>query len=90
MRCCTFPRFIVSVVLTDEDRLGTFYNAIPGPVNKQKVKDWAWKAYPQAYEDLLKLGTYTVVRVDDNGEEQDYLPKETFFEIGAIGRDVEV
>jgi hypothetical protein len=77
-------------VLTDEDRLGTFYNAIPGPTNKQKVKDWAWKAYPQAYEDLLKHGTYTVVRVDDNGEEQDYLPKETFFEIGAIGRDVEV
>lgn len=74
---------------TDYDRLGTFYNAIPGPANKQKVKEWAWKAYPEAYEDLLKLSTFTLVRLDDNGEEQDYLPKEAFFEIGAIGRDVE-
>ena len=71
-------------------RLGTFYNAIPGPANKTKVKEWAWKAYPDAYEDLLKLGTYTFVRYDENGEEENsHLPKEAFFEIGSIGRDVE-
>ena len=40
----------------DTGMLGTFYNAIPGAVNKDRVEDWALRAYPSLWNDLLKLG----------------------------------
>lgn len=69
--------------------LGTFYNATRGSDNRSRVKEWAWKGYPAAYEALLKLGTVTVVKVNRDGEEDQSGPKDTYFDIGAIGRDVE-
>ena len=81
--------FIVSSSILIICRLGTFYNATPGPGKKSKVKEWAWKAYPVAYENLLKCGQYTIVRVNQDGEEEAFAPKNTLFDIGAIGRDVE-
>lgn len=68
-------------------RLGTFYNATPGSLRKQKVKEWAWEAYPEIYEDLLKLGQYEVVKGDPEDEDS-FVERETFFDIGPIGRDV--
>lgn len=71
-------------------RLGTFYNAVPGPEKRTKVKEWAWNAYPAAYEELLKLGQYRTVRFKENGEEEEeYGPEDALFDIGPIGRDVE-
>ena len=70
-------------------RIGTFYNAVKSDTNKQKVKEWAWAAYPEAYDDLLKLGQYEVTRSSSEDEHESVRSKETFFDIGAIGRDVE-
>ncbi len=69
--------------------LGTFYNATRGIEERSRVKEWAWKAYPAAYEDLLKFGTITIVKLDEDGEEERFTPKESYFDIGFIGRDVE-
>lgn len=69
--------------------LGTFYNATSGTMNRLRVKEWAWKAYPAAYEDLLKFGIVTIVQLDEDGEEKEFGHKETYFDIGSIGRDVE-
>ncbi|KAL6714707.1 hypothetical protein ACLMJK_008132 [Lecanora helva] len=68
--------------------IGTFYNASPGLDNKANVKEWAWKSYPEAYEDLLKLGQYERVKLNEEGEEEEsFGPRERFFNIGPIGRD---
>ena len=40
-------------------RLGTFYNAILGDGNKQRVEEWASKTYPSAWNDLLAIGYRT-------------------------------
>lgn len=69
--------------------LGTFFNATLGTRERVRVKQWAWKAYPAAYEDLLKCGTITRVEVDEDGEEKQFGLKESYFDIGALGRDVE-
>lgn len=69
--------------------IGTLYNAIPGSEDKARVKEWAWAAYPMAYEELLKLGQYTVGKIDEEGEDDPWAPKDTFFDIRAIGRDVD-
>ena len=69
--------------------LGTFYNASPGSDVKSKVKEWVWAAYPSAYEDLLKLGQYTVVRYNEDGEEEQWGPKDGYFDIRAVGRDLD-
>ena len=54
------------------------------------MKQWAWEAYPAAYEDLLKRDLYTVVRTDREGEEEeDYESQGALFDIGPLGRDVE-
>lgn len=71
------------------NRLGTFYNATPGNEGKEKVKEWASKAYPKVYEDLLRVGQYTVSQLDEEGKEQSYLPSETLFNIDPLGRSVE-
>ena len=72
-------------------RIGTFYNAVKSDTNKQKVKEWAWVAFPEAYEELLKLGQYEVSKSsgEDEDEHEFVHSKETFFNIGAVGRDVE-
>jgi len=69
--------------------LGTFYNATRGSDDRSRVKEWASKAYPAAYEDLLKFGTVTRVKLNEDGEEEKYGHKETYLNIGSIGRDVE-
>ncbi len=69
--------------------LGTFYNTTRNSSKKSKVKEWAWEHYPQAYEDLLKLGTSRIVKYDEDGKEQEFDQPEAFFNIGPIGRDVE-
>ena len=71
------------------NRLGTFYNATPGDEGKRKVQEWALKAYPAVYEDLLRVGQYTVPQLDEDGKEQEYLPSETLFDIDSLGRAVE-
>ena len=70
-------------------RIGTFFNAVKGNSNKQKVKEWAWASYPEAYEELLKLGQYEVTKSSGQDEHEFVHSRETFFDIGAIGRDVE-
>lgn len=40
------------------DRLGTFYNAIPGTSRKQEVEDWAAQAYPLSWQELLTFDQY--------------------------------
>lgn len=72
-------------------RIGSFYNAVKSDTNKQKVKEWAWAAFPEAYEELLKLGQYEVTNSsgEDEHEHEFVHSKETFFNIGAVGRDVE-
>lgn len=70
-------------------RIGTFYNAVKRDTNKQKVKEWAWAAYPEAYEDLLKLGQYEVTKRSGEDELEFVHSRETYFDIGPIGRDVE-
>ena len=52
-------------------RLGTFYNATPGAHNKDQVEQWASKAYPDIWADLLKLGKTTVVEGDAMGDPDD-------------------
>lgn len=69
--------------------IGTFYNAVKNDTNKQKVKEWAWAAYPEAYEELLKLGQYEVTKSSGEDEHEFVHSSETLFDIGAIGRDVE-
>lgn len=69
-------------------RIGTFYNAVKRDTNKQKVKEWAWAAYPEAYEELLKLGQYTVTKKSGE-DEYEFVHSSETFDIGAIGRDVE-
>ena len=70
-------------------RIGTFYNAVKSDTNRQKVKEWAWAAYPEAYEELLKLGQYEVTKSSSEDEHEFVRSSETFFDIGAIGRDVD-
>ena len=70
-------------------RIGTFYNAVKSDTNRQKVKEWAWAAYPEAYEELLKLGQYEVTKTSSDDEHEFVRLSETFFDIGAIGRDVD-
>ncbi len=70
-------------------RIGTFYNAVKSDTNRQKVKEWAWAAYPEAYEELLKLGQYEVTKSSSENEHEFVRSSETFFDIGAIGRDVD-
>ncbi|KAL9103302.1 MAG: hypothetical protein Q9163_001644 [Psora crenata] len=66
--------------------LGSFYNAIPGNTRKQKVKQWAWEAYPRVYEELMKCGMYEVIVGDpDDEEQQEVGDKEFFFDIRSIG-----
>ena len=70
--------------------IGTFFNAIPGLENKERVKQWAWTAYPVAYEDLLKLGQEKIVEDNEDGEREGfYLTRDPLFDIGPIGRDAE-
>ena len=76
-------------------RLGTFFNCTPGNAKKQKVKQWAWEAYPKAYEDLVKCGMYKVTKGNpDEDEDEDeweerkkYIEEEVYFNIGPLGRD---
>lgn len=68
--------------------LGTFYNAIP-EAKRQQVKEWAWEAYAKAYEELLKLGQYEITKSNGVGEDAFVYSRESFFNIGPIGRDVE-
>ena len=89
MRCCKFPGDLSWREEININRLGTFHNATPGREGKQKVKEWASKAYPAAYEDLLRFGQYTVSQLDEEGIEQSYLPSETLFDIDSLGRSVE-
>ena len=70
-------------------RIGTFYNAVKNDNNRLKVKEWAWEAYPEAYEELLKLGQYEVVRSFGEGEDEVVESRETYFDIRDIGRDVQ-
>ena len=70
-------------------RIGTFYNAVKSDSNKQKVKEWAWASYPEAYEELLKLGQHEVTKSSGEYEDEFVHSRETFFNIGPIGRDVE-
>ena len=69
--------------------IGTFYNAVRSDKNRQKVKEWAWVAYPEAYEELLKLGYREVAQSIGEGEDKIVLPSQKLFDIGDIGRDVE-
>lgn len=69
--------------------IGTFYNAVKRDANKQKVKEWAWAAYPEAYEDLLKLGQYEVTKSSGEDELEFVHSRDTYFDIGPVGRDVE-
>ena len=71
------------------NRIGTFYNAVRNDENRLKVKEWAWEAYPEAYEELLKLGQYEVVKSTVEDEDEFVHSRETFFDIRAIGRDVQ-
>lgn len=71
------------------NRIGTFYNAVSNDENRVKVKEWAWEAYPEAYEELLKLGQYEVRRSMGEGEDEIVQSRETFFDIRDIGRDVQ-
>lgn len=71
-------------------RIGTFYNAVKSDTNRQKVKEWAWAAFPEAYEELLKLGQYEVTKGSSGEDEHEFVhSRETFFNIGAVGRDVD-
>ena len=69
--------------------IGTFYNAVSSDENRVKVKEWAWEAYPEAYEEFLKLGQYEVKRSMGEGEDEIVQSRETFFDIRDIGRDVQ-
>ena len=44
------------IFLTCCDRLGTFYNALPGQNRKDLVEEWARETYPAVWTDLEKLG----------------------------------
>ena len=70
-------------------RIGTFYNSVKSDTNRQKVKEWAWAAYPEAYEELLKLGQYEVTRSSGDGGNTFVHSSKVFFDIRAVGRDVE-
>jgi hypothetical protein len=39
-----------------KNRLGTFYNALPGQNRKDLVEEWAKELYPDAWADLEKVG----------------------------------
>ena len=70
-------------------RIGTFYNAVKRKTNQQKVEEWAWASYPEAYEDLLKLGQYEVTKSSGEDEREFVHSRETYFNIGPVGGDVE-
>ena len=89
MRCCKTSQDLPWREGININRLGTFYNATPRSEGKQKVKEWASKTYPAVYEDLLRVGQYTVLQLDEEGMEQSYLPSETLFDIDSLGRSVE-
>lgn len=46
------------------DRLGTFYNAIPGTSKKKEVEDWAVQAYPLIWQELVTFGQATTLDGD--------------------------
>jgi hypothetical protein len=41
------------------NRLGTFYNAMPGQNRRDIIEDWAREHYPQLWEQLEKVGQRT-------------------------------
>jgi len=50
-------------------RIGTFYNAAPGALNKDQVEAWASKAYPDIWAELLKIGKSVTVPADPEDHE---------------------
>jgi hypothetical protein len=53
---CLFSSFGKFCEILTADRLGTFYNALPGQNRKDLVEEWAKDLYPDAWEELVKLG----------------------------------
>jgi hypothetical protein len=46
--------------LTFANRIGTFYNALPGQNRKDLVEEWAKDHYPDVWSELEKLGQRTM------------------------------
>jgi len=42
------------------NRLGTFYNALPGQNRKDLVEEWARELYPDVWAELEKAGQKTM------------------------------
>ena len=73
-----------------QHRLGSFFNATRGSAKKQKVKQWAWEAYPRAYEDLMKCGQYEVIIGNPEDEEMmQFRDKELFFDLNSLGQEAQ-
>lgn len=50
-----FPN-LPSIKFLTGPRLGTFYNALRSQDDKDKIEQWATRAYPTAWQNLVKLG----------------------------------
>ncbi len=61
------PRSLTPFLST---RIGTFYNAAPGALNKDQVEAWASKAYPDIWAELLKIGKSVTVPADPEDHEE--------------------
>ena len=51
--------FVPKPRLTDFS-FGIFYNAMPGQDRKDLIEEWGRGMYPEAWEELEKVGRYTV------------------------------
>lgn len=62
-----------SLIPFPSTRIGTFYNAAPGALNKDQVEAWASIAYPDIWVKLLKIGKSVPMPADpedyEGGEE---------------------
>lgn len=47
---------MAKLLLTSCNRLGTFYNRLPGQNRKDLVEEWAKETYPSVWTELEKLG----------------------------------
>jgi hypothetical protein len=57
------PRFKSRFLIVH--RLGTFYNAAPGPSRKNEVEEWAKGNYPEIWAELEKQGLTTTAEGEE-------------------------
>ena len=67
----------------DSLMIGTFYNAAPGQSYKERVENWAKRAYPDVWKELLAIGTVVIREWEQDGDMEEE-PDEVMLEMYRV------